>query len=250
MVLSATPMVDSVFFDLGFTLINFEGDFHGVLKESYIALADSLINSGCQFDTVIFTTRFNEVFLEYYRARESDLIEQPVEGYLKQVLQEFNCSDLPDQVIADSLTAMYEETESHWQVEEDAYPTLDSLHQQGYRLGLITNAANAANSNRLIDKFALRRYFDVILISAEEKIRKPDTRIYSRALTRMGTSPGRAVMVGDTLTADILGAQNSGMKGVWITRRAKRPENDLDHIKPDRVISTLSQLLTVIPQIQ
>lgn len=249
MVLSVTPIVDTVFFDLGFTLINFEGDFHRALKKSYFSLSDSLMHSGCQFDTGKFASRFSEVIAEYYRTRELDLTEQPVEGYLKQVLQEFNCSDLPDQVIADSLTAMYEETEAYWQVEEDAHSTLEFLQQQGYQLGLITNAANAADSNRLIDKCGLRRYFKVVLISAEEKIRKPDTRIYSRALTRMGTSPERAVMVGDTLTADILGAQNSGMKGVWITRRAKRPENDLDHIKPDQVISTLSQLLTVIPQI-
>lgn len=249
MVLPAAPRMQSVFFDLGFTLINFEGEYHKVLKDSYAALALSLSISGCQFDAATFASRFGEVMSAYYRTRDVELIEQPVEDYLRQVLQEFDCGDLPDHIIVDALEAMYRVTEACWQVEEDAHATLQSLQGQGYQLGLITNASNAADANRLIDTHNLRHYFKVILISAEEKIRKPDTRIYTRAMQRMGTVPGNCVMVGDTLGADVLGAQNSGMKAVWIKRRAKRAGSELESINPDAVVSSLSELTNLIPRL-
>ncbi len=109
---------------------------------------------------------------------------------------------------------------------------------------MITNAANADNANRLIDNCGLRPYFEVILISAVEKIRKPDTRIYSRAISRFDLPPSSFAMVGDTLTADILGAQNAGMRAIWINRRADRAENQsvADRIVPDAVIETLAML--------
>jgi HAD superfamily hydrolase (TIGR01549 family) len=93
---------------------------------------------------------------------------------------------------------MYQLSESCWYLEPDALETLKTLKSNGYRLGLITNAANAPDSNRLIDKFQLRGFFDAVLISAEEKIRKPDTRNYSRAMQKLEISPNQAAMVGDT----------------------------------------------------
>ncbi len=58
-------------------------------------------------------------------------------------------------------------------------------------------------------------------------------------------------MVGDTLTADILGAQNAGLRAVWITTRADHPENlrVRERVTPDAMISTLSELPSVLQQI-
>lgn len=248
MALNARSNVCVVFFDLGYTLINFEGDFHKVLSDSYLALAESLVHSGISVDPQAFSTKFEQTISEYYRTREIDLIERPVESYLIQTLCDFGYSTVPDETIQKVLTDMYQLSESYWHLEPDALDTLKTLKSNAYRLGLITNAANAPDSNRLIDKFQLRGFFDAVLISAEEKIRKPDTRIYSRAMQKMEISPSQAVMVGDTLTADILGAQNSGMYGVWIKRRAERHENQnfLTTIQPDAVIDNLAELPTVL----
>lgn len=237
-----------IFFDLGYTLINFEGEFNRVIFDSYLALAQSLVRLGVAIDTQDFIRRFDKTISDYYRTREIDLIERPVEKYLLQILAESGFNSLPDEIIQTALADMYSVTEDYWQLELDARNTLVTLKDQGYRLGLITNAASASDANTLIDKFNLRNYFEVILISAEEKIRKPDTRIYSRALKQMEVSPDQAVMVGDTLTADILGAQNAGMYGIWIKRRANRPENLNLKIKiePDVVIDTLEELPSVI----
>jgi HAD superfamily hydrolase (TIGR01662 family) len=121
---------------------------------------------------------------------------------------------------------------------------LGALRKAGYRLGMISNASDDADVQALIDKAGVRPYFEVILTSAAVGIRKPNPRIFHMALERLGTSPGKTAMVGDTLGADILGANNAGMFSIWITRRADVPDNraHLDTIRPDAVIDTLSDL--------
>jgi putative hydrolase of the HAD superfamily len=248
MVFAPHPPFDVVFFDLGYTLINFEGSFSQALSDSYHALAISLVRSGISLDPDAFSLKFENAISEYYRTREIDLIERPVEGYINQVLADLGYASQPDDIIQKALNEMYYVTESYWNLESDALPTLEELKARGFRLGLITNAANAPDSNRLIDKFDLRKYFEVVLISAEEKIRKPDVRIFRRAINLMQVLPDQAIMVGDTLKADIHGAQKAGIQGIWINRRADRPENEhaIKTIKPDAIISQLSELLQAI----
>lgn len=243
----ATPgfqSIDTIFFDLGFTLINFEGDFFGVMGESYQELASALIRNGCRLDPVVFTKRFQEVISQYYVTREIDLVERPVEGYLKHVLSEFGITEISGEIIRSSLSEMYRVTQAYWHLEADTISTLENLQKMGVKLGLITNAANPEDANHLIDRNGLRTYFKTILISACEGIRKPDPRIFNRGLENMGALPENSAMVGDTLRADIKGAQKVGMKGIWINRRARERAGDVtaDHIKPDLVIGTLAEL--------
>ena len=248
----ASGSLQAVFFDLGYTLINFEGDYPSLINESYLALARSLIQSGYPLNEVTFASRFDAVLSEYYQTRDQDMIERPVDLTLARVLNSFGHPEPPRDVIHAALAEMYHTTESHWQPLPGLIDVLTQLQQQGYRLGLISNAANADNANRLIDRFRLRPFFEVILISAVEKIRKPDVRIYARALTCLGVSADSAVMVGDTLTADILGAQNAGLRAVWITTRADHPENTraLATIKPHAVINELAALPTALNQLK
>lgn len=244
MATSGFDSIDTIFFDLGFTLINFTGDFHLAMAESYRVLADSLVRHGCKLDPAAFASRFQEVISQYYISRETDLVERPVEGYLKTVLSEFGLRGISSEVLQASLAAMYGVTQAYWQLEPDTIPTLDRLRSMNIRLGLITNAANPDDANHLIDQHGLRGYFETILISACERIRKPDARIFHRALERIGSTAAQSGMVGDTLTADIAGAQRVGMKGIWLPRRARgrgiSPAIEL--VNPDLVIETLSEL--------
>ncbi len=59
-------------------------------------------------------------------------------------------------------------------------------------------------------------------------------------------------MVGDTLNADVLGGQNSGLYTVWVTRRADSAANRAhqDAIRPDAVIDTLAELPGLLAGLQ
>lgn len=231
-------------FDLGFTLINFEGDFYEAMRVSYQKLAESLVTSGIKVDASQFANKFSEVISEYYRCRAIDLIERPVEESLKKTLAYFSLENLSTEVMTKAVEAMYTYTESWWQVEKDAHKTLQLLRHQGYRMALISNASNSPDLNRLIDNHDLRDYFEVVVISADEGIRKPDPQIFLNTLKSLNVEPKDAIMIGDTLPADVLGAKNVGMRSIWITRRADRPENRgvADSIHPDFMIDDLASL--------
>ncbi|HSO28030.1 MAG TPA: HAD family hydrolase, partial [Anaerolineales bacterium] len=163
---------------------------------------------------------------------------------LQTTLAEFGYSQPSEALLRQALRAMYRVSQMHWRLEPDALPTLDALRSAGHHLALISNAADDEDVQRLVDKAGLRPYFSLILTSAGEGIRKPKREIFMKALEFMGLPPERAVMVGDTLEADILGAINAGMRSVWITRRVENPQAQTNAyaVRPDAVIHTLAEL--------
>jgi HAD superfamily hydrolase (TIGR01662 family) len=244
--------VTTIFFDLGYTLINFEGDVPSVLRKSYHSLAQALINSGYSLDANEFIRQYEKIINAYYVVRDIDLIEQPVGDFVNKTLMVLGQPPASSRVINKAVAAMFKVTEACWKVEPDAHKTLTNLRKNGYRLGLISNASDLPDLNRLVKNAGLRKYFRAIVVSAVEKIRKPDPRIYEKALDLMGSSPSTSIMVGDTLTADILGAQKSGLRSVWITRRANRPENARVQslVIPDWKVTQLSELVPLLDSIQ
>ena len=58
-------------------------------------------------------------------------------------------------------------------------------------------------------------FFDVVLISEAEGVRKPDRAIFARALERCGVAPADAIFVGDHPEVDVAGARAAGMVPVW-----------------------------------
>jgi putative hydrolase of the HAD superfamily len=126
----------------------------------------------------------------------------------------------------------------------DAEPILKVL-QRDYQLGLITNGPPDLQREK-IQAVKLVLYFQVILISGELGIGKPDSRIFRRALDMLQAAPGEAVMIGDSLHRDILGAHQVGLKGIWINRSGADRDDD---IIPDAQIASLNELLSVLKRL-
>jgi putative hydrolase of the HAD superfamily len=91
---------------------------------------------------------------------------------------------------------------------------LDTLKKQGYRLGIITNGQGEFQA-KAISGLGIQDYFDVILISEIEQVRKPEAEIFNRAMTRLGGLAQDSVFVGDNPEADILGAKNAKLRTIW-----------------------------------
>jgi len=93
-----------------------------------------------------------------------------------------------------------------------------------FRLGVIANQGPECRSRlrqlRWLDRF------EVVALSEEEGVFKPDPALFGAALARAGIEPGRAVMVGDRLDNDIAPAAGLGMATAfvrWPDRAAKSP---------------------------
>lgn len=138
--------------------------------------------------------------------------------------------------------AFAEEFTRYVSLDEQALDVLRRLHGKS-KIGLVSNFAIPEYGWKLLEKFGLKEFFDAVIISGEVNQRKPSPEIFERALKALEVEASRAVFVGDMLDLDVIGPKSIGMKTVFIKRRST--EENVD-IKPDRVITRLDQLLTVL----
>lgn len=108
-----------------------------------------------------------------------------------------------------------------------------------FKLAIVSNGF-AAYTWRFLERHGLARFFPVKLISEETGIEKPDPRIFRMALERLREKSECAVMVGNMLYEDIQGAQNAGIRTIWINRVEPQSRTD---ITPDHEISDLRALV-------
>ena len=235
--------ISVVLFDLGSTLLYFEGSMHELILEGRQRLFESLVSQGYALSED-FILAFRARLHDYFHQRDVDFLEFTVEQALRQTLAEAGIQDVLHPHLRAALDEMYAVTQAHWKLESDTLPVLAELRQHGYHLGLISNAADAEDARALLKQNGLETWFEQVLISAEVGYRKPHPYIFRLALDFFGITPGQAVMVGDKLGADVLGAKNAGLATIWITRRANRADNlsHEDTILPDAVIESLEAL--------
>jgi putative hydrolase of the HAD superfamily len=98
----------------------------------------------------------------------------------------------------------------------DVEPALDRLASH-VRLAVISNGL-ARDQRRKLARLDLARRFDVIVVSEEVDLLKPDAAIFAHTLDAIGAHPRSAIYVGDNPAHDIAGAHAAGMRGVWIDR--------------------------------
>jgi HAD superfamily hydrolase (TIGR01509 family) len=121
---------------------------------------------------------------------------------------------------------------------DDALHTLQAL-RPSYKLGLVTNGP-AQTQRPKIEQFGLVDYLDLLIVSEEVGIAKPDPAIFMLALERIGATPAESLFVGDSAEYDLRGAQAAGMPFIWMNPR--REELPCDVGLPLATIQRLAEL--------
>ena len=119
-------------------------------------------------------------------------------------------AELADRLLQ-SFWSLYEQTT---ELSEDTSATLQTLHAHGVKLGVVTNG-RVEWQQRKLDALGISSWFDAVLISEAEGVRKPDPEIFRRALTRCGVEAPEAMFVGDHPQVDVEGAMRAGLHAVW-----------------------------------
>ena len=117
-----------------------------------------------------------------------------------------------------------------------ARPELESLSER-CPLVLVTNFYG--NMNSVLKEFGLDSYFTGIVESAVEGVRKPNPDIFRIAVNRLGVLPADTVMIGDSLSKDILPAMEVGCKSVWLKGEQWEDESVSATCSPNFIVSTL-----------
>ncbi|MGA8207922.1 MAG: HAD family hydrolase, partial [Candidatus Dormiibacterota bacterium] len=156
--------------------------------------------------------------------RELGTREVDIEGIRKQAIQQLLGCDLNPELDAELEVGLQRAWVAGAHPVEPALRVLDQLKARGVRIGLCSNAPYPpALMYEQLDRLDLRRYFDAVLFSSEIGWRKPDPRIFSELLTRLGLPPGSVWFVGDEWEADIEGARRVGMRAI-LTPAATAPD--------------------------
>lgn len=104
----------------------------------------------------------------------------------------------------------------HFSLYDDVAPVLTALARAGYRLGLISNTHRCLTSFQA--HFDLEGVITAAISSSEHGHNKPHPSIFRTALRLLQVQADEAVMVGDSMKQDILGAQAVGMRAVLVCR--------------------------------
>lgn len=99
---------------------------------------------------------------------------------------------------------------------------LKTLVKLGKRVYIVTNGAKKVQNSRF-DLSGLRKYFSGVFISEEIGYAKPDARFFEYAFSHIPDfSKEKTLMVGDSESADILGAVNGGIKSCLFDKSGKK----------------------------
>ncbi|WP_256762154.1 HAD family hydrolase [Cohnella sp. WQ 127256] len=196
-----------------------------------------------------FTKSFLSIYFDHLEMTQdiSDrIIQLDQDGYkdkqelFSELLEQLPWKEKP--LITDLLNFYSTEYVKNAVLMEDARDVVQHARKK-YKTGLITNGKSLIQYGK-IDQLGIRNDFDLIIVSEEAGIKKPDPGIFELAFKQLELRPEECIYIGDHPINDIEGAAKSGMETIWI--KVNQPWNDGIIAKPLHQIERLSTLFELI----
>jgi putative hydrolase of the HAD superfamily len=213
-------MTRAVFFDVDFTLIYPGPTLQGEGYGNFCA------RRGVTVDTSLFRAAVGKAapVLDEVKAHNYDA--QLFIDYTRAIIEHMGGrgpgAELAARDIYDEWAACH-----HFFLYDDVEPALRALAEAGLKIGLISNTQRPLDE--FAAHFALDNIFSAAISSAELGFLKPHHAIFEAALAAVGEPAGAAVMVGDSVKADIEGARQAGMRAVLVRRTGDGLSSPLQH---------------------
>ena len=204
-------IVKDIFFDLDHTLWDFDKNsmlaFKRVFKKFKITI---------EFDA--FLKIYEPINIEYWKKYREDKVSK--ESLRRgRLIDSFNFFDLiyTTEKIDEIADAYIQELPFDNHLFEGAVEILDYLILK-YKLHIITNGFEEVQHKKLKNS-GIDHYFSTVTTSEEVGVKKPNPKVFLTALNKANSLPTQSVMIGDSLEADILGANNIGMQTIFYNYR-------------------------------
>lgn len=189
-------------------------DFWGTIVEigvhpSPIRQIKNILNIDVPFSSYII--KFEEVFMK-----------QPYKNLFEaftEVCKAFHVE--PKQELLEELVGLWNKNKLLAKPFPETMEVLEELKEKGYKLVMLSNT-DCFSIEEIMEKYDLRKYFDEIVLSYQVKMLKNNPRIFQKVLGEMGVSKEEAVMVGDSIESDIIGAKKAGIDAILVDRTETR----------------------------
>lgn len=206
--------IDTVYFDLFFTLVNPSYN-KGKNENDVLGISETL------WETVAEDERL------YFR-RGTGIVTEPKE-IIEEILERLGMEvhETEKEEILSLRIQRFKETVT--QVDTKILETLTKIKEKGLKLCLISNADKIDILHW--EDSPLAKLFDEVIFSCEVGVLKPDKKIYEIALDRMKTEASKGMFVGDGGSDELLGAKNIGLNTIMASHLLKRDFEKHEKIK-------------------
>jgi putative hydrolase of the HAD superfamily len=240
--------IRALLFDVNSTLIDIETDEW--MEEAYRAIAHFLTYQGISLHRGEVRDLYFRTMKDQFERSQEKYPEFDVVAVWREVVAR-SASDytrsLPPQRFHEMPRFIAEMQRGISRKRLEAFPQVEEVLRElkgRYRLAIVSDAQSAYALPEL-RAAGLHEYFDAIIISGDYGYRKPDPRLFQAALDRLTVAPDQAIFVGDDRYRDVFGAQQLGMKTVWLCNHRVGGSHPND-AEPDYVIYQFGELLRAL----
>ena len=201
------------------------------------ALAETLANAGLPVDdeTTSAYHRINDALWKALERGETTQAALKIERFA----QLLDYLGLPRDRAPELGAAYAENLGNHADLLPDAMAFMEAVHGK-IGIALVSNGISRIQRHRL-SLCPFMPMLDAVVISEEIGVSKPDPAMIDKALAMLGCTDKReAVMLGDSLSADIGAAVNAGVDSIWLSAKG------LTSDKATYSVKTLAEALAII----
>lgn len=221
-------MIKAVVFDLDNTLMDFMKMKQRAIEEAIPAMVDAGLE--------ITTERANQLISEIYKEKGIEY-QQVFDEFLNKVLKKVDYK-----ILSAGIVAYRRAREASLIPYPHVYSTLYSLLKMGIRMGILSDAPVKEAWLRLA-YLNFHQIMDTVVTFNDTMVRKPDPAPFKLLLKKMNVAPNEALMVGDWVERDIIGAAKVGMKTAFA--RYGDTFNTKSH-NADYELNDISELVDII----
>ena len=235
-------MIKAVFFDLDGTLCDSDIAWNIAQRETFQLLREQYPNVSQEVLTETWKTVHQRLFQQLDAGKCS--MADVRDARFQCLFQELG---LPIDKVMEGLSGFFCSRYLTGLRLYDDVTVLEKLH--AYHVGIITNGAHDEHTDSQLSKvrhLGLSERIQSLTISGEIGVRKPKIEIFQVACERAGVSPKDAMLVGDTVENDIVGANQAGMTSVFINRESDLLTPKTAEEQPDYSISNLHDVLSCL----
>lgn len=213
----------AVFFDLDGTLLNRDQSVLHFIEDQYSRLQPCI---GASMDR--YVKRFVELDNHGYVWKDQ---------VYDALVKEFNIQDISAEELLQDYLSYFP---NHCVPFQHLEKMLQVLKEKQIKVGLISNGFGKFQMDN-IKALKIESYFQCLLISENEGLRKPDKEIFLRGLSLLENPANKCMFVGDHPINDIEAASNVGMKTIW-----KKNNQFSQAPKADYVIEDLIEIVEIL----
>jgi len=195
-----------IFFDLDHTLWDFEKNSGATFKSIFEEL-------NFEFSLELFLDFYNPINHYYWKQYRENRISEVELRYLR-LEKTFEAMKVPSTAaLIDRVSELYiQQLSSHTELFEGTVSVLEYLSSK-YTLHIITNGFEHVQQRKL-ENSGIAQFFKTVLTAEKIGFKKPHPTIFLSALKTAEVLPEHAMMIGDSLEADIQGALKLGMQAI------------------------------------